>query len=326
MDVGLAYHSFPVLSDFPPAFLTAVAVCLGLVLGSFANVVIYRLPRGQSLSRPGSTCPSCGAPIRFYDNVPVLSWLVLGGRSRCCKTKINARYPLVELLGGLLAWAIVETQVRMLPPDTPLPKAAALFALLFLTGLGLVAAAFIDLEYMLLPDRLTLGGALLGLASVPLRPEHTLFDAALGAGFGFLLVWLPFDVGYRLLRGLPGMGLGDAKVTLLAGTWFGYPAALFTLMAGAVQGTVFALVLFIVKGRIDEPAAVVAEREEAERALAEATPEQRSALEAQIAEDPVLAAPEPGLGKARLAFGPFLVLGFLEYMLLGPAIIDWLLV
>lgn len=313
------------LSDFPPAFLTAVAVCLGLVFGSFANVVIYRLPRGQSLSRPGSTCPSCGTPIRFYDNVPVLSWLLLAGRARCCKAGISPRYPLIELTGGLLAWALLKTQIFALPPDTSLVKAAALFALMFSTALGLVAAAFIDLEYMVLPDRLTLGGTLLGLLSIPLRPQHTLFDALFGAGFGFLLVWLPFDVGYRVLRGQPGMGLGDAKLTLLAGTWFGYPAALFTLMAGAVQGTAFALVLFLVRGRIDEPPAVVAEREQIQRALAEATPQERSALEAQLAGDPVLKAPEPGLRKARLAFGPFLVLGFLEYMLLGPVIIDWLL-
>src|ERR1041384_4924010 len=97
-----------------------VGVSLGLVFGSFLNVVIYRLPRGESVAFPGSHCPSCGAPIRALDNVPILGWLALRGRARCCSAPISARYPLVELLGGLLAGALVQTTVLTLPVDTPL--------------------------------------------------------------------------------------------------------------------------------------------------------------------------------------------------------------
>src|SRR3954447_2532109 len=91
------------------------AAVAGLLIGSFLNVVIYRLPRGESLSHPGSRCPGCGQPIRAFDNIPVLSWLFLAGRARCCKIKISARYPLIEALGGLLAWAIVRAIIFELP-------------------------------------------------------------------------------------------------------------------------------------------------------------------------------------------------------------------
>src|SRR5262249_19807359 len=101
----------PSLADFPPWFLIVFAVALGLVLGSFLNVVIHRLPRGESLAFPGSHCPHCGQPIKPRDNVPVLSYLVLLGRSRCCKTPISPRYPLVEAIGGLVAWAVMRSIV-----------------------------------------------------------------------------------------------------------------------------------------------------------------------------------------------------------------------
>src|SRR5947207_15605781 len=95
------------LSDLPSALVTTYAVLLGLFGGSFLNVVIYRVPRGMSLVRPPSHCPGCGAPVRFYDNIPVLSFIVLGGRARCCKTKISPRYASVQLTVGPLAWPIV---------------------------------------------------------------------------------------------------------------------------------------------------------------------------------------------------------------------------
>ena len=141
------------------------------------------------------------------------------------------------------------------PPEAPVHGALLLFLAYFALCLGLVAAVFIDLEFMLLPDGITLGGTLLGLASsvirgVPLR------DAALGAAVGFVVIWLPFNLLYRLVRGHPGMGLGDAKLLMLTGAWFGWKGALFALLAGAVQGTAVALALVAVKGRIEEPEAV----------------------------------------------------------------------
>jgi leader peptidase (prepilin peptidase)/N-methyltransferase len=312
----------PSLADFPYWFLASVATCLGLALGSFLNVVIYRLPRDQSLVRPGSACPACSKPIRAYDNIPVLSWLLLRGRARCCGARISVRYPLVELIGGLLGWAIVERVVLALPAQTSITWALASFAVHLALGLGLVAAAFIDLEHMLLPDEITVGGAVLGLVSVPLREPLSFLDSLLGAGLGFVMVWLPFDLLYRLWRGRAGVGSGDAKLLMLAGAWFGWSGALFVLLAGAVQGTAFAIALLAVRGRIDEPEAVKLEREQLRREIEAAQGEQRRQLERERDRDPIGHEPEPGIGKARLPFGPFLALASLEYLLLGELLVQ----
>ena len=134
---------------------------------------------------------------------------------------------------------------------------------------------------------------------------------------------------HRLLRGKTGMGLGDAKLVMLAGAWFGWPGALFTLLFGAVQATAIILAVYLVRGRIDEPEAVKEERAEIERALAEATPEERAELERELEGDPLADAPEQGFGKARIAFGPFLILTALELLMFGGFIREelfgWLL-
>jgi leader peptidase (prepilin peptidase)/N-methyltransferase len=306
----------PPLSEFPSWFVIGVAVLLGLALASFVNVVIYRLPRGESLARPGSRCPHCETPIRAWNNIPVLSWLLLHGKARCCGTRIPVRYPLIELLGGLFAWALVETIVFELDPATPIGRAAVVFLLYLALGLALVAAAFIDLEQMFLPDTITIGGTLAGILSVPLRPDIDFVDSLVGTLVGFLVVWLPFDLLYRLLRGQPGMGLGDAKLVMLAGAWFGWQGALFTLLAGAVQGTIGAIAIYVATGRIEEPEAVKKERDEfIARIEATDSEQERAMLQAELDRDPIGRPPESGLGKARLPFGPFLVLSTLEYLL-----------
>jgi leader peptidase (prepilin peptidase)/N-methyltransferase len=310
----------PSLADFPPPFLIAVAVALGLLFGSFLNVVIHRLPRGESVVFPGSRCPACGTPIAARDNVPVLSFLLLRGRARCCGAKVSPRYPLVEAIGGLLAWAVLELIVFELPPETSLARAGLVFAAYLALGLGLVAAAFIDLDHMLLPDEITLGGAALGLLSVPLRPEASFQQSLIGAALGFLMVWLPFIVLYARLRGRPGMGLGDAKLVLLAGAWFGWFGAAFALLAGAVQATAVTLVLFALGAKPGEPEAVVEERRALREALERAEGEERAELERELAEDPLAQEPEPGLAGMRLAFGPFIVIAILEFMLFGPVL------
>jgi leader peptidase (prepilin peptidase) / N-methyltransferase len=310
----------PTLADLPPPLILGVAVSLGLLFGSFLNVVIHRLPREQSVVTPGSRCPACGTPIKAYDNVPVLSWLILRGKSRCCGAKISARYPLVELLGGLFAWALVETVVKDLAPETAWWRVLLVFALYLALGLGLIAAAFIDLEHMLLPDEITIGGTLLGIVTVPLRPEATWLGALGGAVFGFLLIWLPFEVLYSALRGQPGMGRGDAKLVMLAGAWFGWPGAVFALLAAAVQGTIGAIVLLLAQGKIEEPRAVREERAELLRHLETLEGEERRAFEEELAKDPIAKEPEPGLTKARLPFGPFLALSALEFLLFGKVL------
>ncbi|RYZ04792.1 MAG: prepilin peptidase [Myxococcales bacterium] len=306
--------------ELPPWFWMGVGVSLGLVFGSFLNVVIYRLPRGESVAFPASHCTSCGTPIRVVDNLPVLGWLMLRGRARCCKAPISPRYPLVELLGGLLGGALMQISILTLPQETPLWQGLLLFAAQLALGLALIAAAFIDLSHMYLPDELTLGGAALGVLSVPLRPGATFVESLLGAAVGFAVVWVPFDLLHRLLRGKPGMGLGDAKLVMLAGAWFGWQGALFTLMGGAVQATLVVITLFLTRGKIEEPEAVKLERAELEAELERATPEERAELEAELALDPLAEEPEEGFGKARIAFGPFLVLAVLELLVFGSVI------
>jgi leader peptidase (prepilin peptidase) / N-methyltransferase len=309
------------LADLPGPFVTVLAVVLGLLFGSFLNVVIYRLPRGESLSHPGSHCPGCGKPIRVYDNIPVLGWLMLRGRARCCKIRISVRYPLVEALGGLLAWAIVRAIIFELPDETVWWKVVLIFFSYLALALGLLAASFIDLDHMYLPDQITLGGTALGFLSVLVR-DVSLRDAAIGAAVGFTVVWLPFDFLYSKLRGLPGMGLGDAKLTMLAGAWFGWQGALFALLGGAVQASLTALAVYLARGRLEEPEAVVRERQELRTLLDSTEGEERAELEREIARDPLAFEPEAGIGKARLAFGPFLALATIEYMLFGDVILQ----
>lgn len=313
------------VDDFPPLFLRVLAVMLGLIWGSFLNVVIYRVPRGLSVVRPGSHCPGCATPIKPWDNVPVFGFLWLRGRARCCGAKLSPRYPTVEAIGGILGLAILETIVFRMPGATSVGLAGAVFVVHFALALALVAAAFIDLEHMILPDTVTLGGTILGLASAPLRGVAFL-DAFVGAAVGFVIVWLPLIVLYAKLRGRAGMGLGDAKLLMLAGAWFGWEGALFVLGAGAVQGSVAAIATLLWRGKIDEPEAVRREREELRDELATMTAEEREAVEKELEADPLAHEPGEGLGQARIAFGPFLILATLECMLIGKdTLLAWFL-
>lgn len=316
------------LADLPHWLTVSVAVPLGLLFGSFLNVVIHRLPRDENIAYPASHCPACGAPIRPYDNIPIVSWLLLRGKARCCQAPISPRYPFVEMLGALAAWAVLELVVAEMAPTTPWYGALAAFALHLALALGLIASIFIDLEFMILPDEITLGGAALGVLSVPLRSIGWVESLA-GAAVGFLVVWLPFIVIYQGIRGHPGMGLGDAKLLMLAGAWFGWPGAVFALLAGAVQGTFVALTILVLKGSIEEPEAVRRQRQELRDAIERAEGQERADLEEELARDPLGTEAEEGIGRARLAFGPFLALATLEYLLFGDAIVNryvsWLL-
>ena len=308
---------FVTLADFDPWFVRAIALAFGLLWGSFLNVVIHRVPRGQSVVTPASHCPACGKPIRPWDNIPLLSYALLGGKARCCKARLSPRYPLVEAIGGLLSLAILEAVVFRLPEGTTITRSLAVYTADLALALGLVAAAFIDLEHMILPDPITFGGAILGVATASYR-FMSFTDALLGAAVGFGIVWLPFIVLYPKIRGgKVGMGLGDAKLLMLAGAWFGWGGALFVLGAGAIQGTVVALVMLLARGKIEEPEAVREEREAIQRELEEMSPEEREEAEKELALDPLADEPGEGIGQARLAFGPFLVLATLEVLLFG---------
>lgn len=310
--------------ELPQWFVVLTATLLGLNFGSFLNVVIYRLPRGESLVHPGSHCPGCGAPIAFYDNIPVLSFLILRGRSRCCKTKISFRYPAVELLGGLLAWSILVTRLEPHGHELYAAEAGLLFALYLGLGLALLAAALIDLEHMILPDSITWGGAIIGLLSSPFRPDVSVELSFVGGLVGFIGIWFPFIWLHEKLRGFPGMGLGDAKMGALAGTWFGPLGVLLTLFAGAIQGTIFALIAWKVSGKIEEPVAVQQQREELLRAIDLAEGEEREELIREYEADPLAKPPDGSLGGARIAFGPFLALSLIEQVLFFDTIEAWM--
>jgi leader peptidase (prepilin peptidase)/N-methyltransferase len=314
------------LADFPPIALRVFAALFGLLWGSFLNVVIYRVPRGMSVVHPPSHCPACTTPIVAYRNVPVFGWLALRGRAACCGAPISARYPIVEAIGGVLSLTVLETLVFALPPGTAALHALMVYVAHFALALALVAAAFIDVEHMIIPDAVSLGGALLGLATSPLR-DMAWLDSLLGAAVGFAMVWLPFDFLYRKLRGKTGMGLGDAKLMMLAGAWVGGSGAAFVLGAAAMQGTLATLVMLLTGQRIEEPEAVRREREELREELAKLSEEDRAALLLELAEDPLAEPPEEGLGKARIAFGPFLILAILECLFIGrERLLGWILV
>jgi leader peptidase (prepilin peptidase)/N-methyltransferase len=284
----------------------------GCLWGSFVNVVIYRVPRGMSVVRPGSHCPHCGSGVAAFDNVPLVSWLLLRGRARCCGAPISARYAAVELLGGVLGLAVAELVLTSVPDHVGLAYPAAVFLSDFALSMALLAAAFIDAAHMYLPDPITLGGALLGLATATLR-GRTWAGSLLGAAAGFVIVWLPLVVGYKALRGRAGMGLGDAKLVMLAGAWFGWPGALFALFAGALQASLAAIGLVTLHGKIEEPEAVRHDRALLQQAAASGDREAQQALE----DDPLGSDPGEGLMAARLPFGPFLCLATIEWMLGG---------
>ncbi len=298
-----------------PWFVRCVVLVFGLLWGSFLNVVIYRVPRDMSVVRPGSHCPSCGKPIAPWDNVPVLGYVVLRGRARCCGARMSPRYPLVELLGGLLSLAVLEAIVFRMPGGTSLGRATAVYGADFALCLGLVAAAFIDAEHMYLPDSITIGGTLLGVVTATLRGIDTR-AALVGAVVGFLVVWLPFTVLYKIVRGKTGMGMGDAKLLALAGAWFGWTGAVFVLFAGALQGSVYAVLLRVLGIEHDLPSAV----KEDLAALREAAEQGDEEAKRELAEDPLAEDAEGAAPTARIPFGPFLILACLELLFAG----DWI--
>jgi len=224
----------------PTWFVLSVAAAYGVVLGSFLNVVIYRLPRGMSLLRPRSHCPACATPVRWYDNVPVLSFVALGGRCRSCRAVIPLRYPLVELASAALVTAAVARFGLTL-----VGLEAAVLAML------LLPLAVIDLEHHLLPDLLTLPGIVLGLGFSAFGGLVALREAALGAALGAALPWLVIVV-YRALRGVEGMGLGDVKLLAMIGAHLGWLGMLLTLCLGACAGAAVGVALILTgRGRSD---------------------------------------------------------------------------
>jgi len=224
----------------PGWFAVAVAAAYGLVFGSFLNVVVHRLPRGMSLVRPGSHCPKCGAPVRWFDNIPVLSYLLLGGRCRACRATISLCYPLVELAAGVFAAAVVARF------GLTLQGLEAMLLVMLLLPLALI-----DLEHHLLPDVLTLPGIVLGLAGSAAGGFVPLLNSVIGALVGAAVPYVVIVV-YRRLRGVEGMGLGDVKLLAMIGAFLGWRGVLLTLGLAATVGALLGLTLIALgRGRRD---------------------------------------------------------------------------
>ena len=226
--------------------LSVYAAVLGLIVGSYLNVVIYRLPLGISTVLPRSRCPGCGAAIRPYDNLPVISWLLLRGRCRSCRAGISWRYPLVEAAtAALFLAAFLRFGITFEAP------AAALFCALML------ALAMIDFDHMILPDKITYPGIVLGILLQPLLPWARLWEgtwgAVAGAAFGALLgagILLAVWVGWYLLRKEEGMGLGDVKMLAAIGAFLGWKGVLVSLFFASLSGAVVGLA-FMALGKLD---------------------------------------------------------------------------
>ncbi len=222
--------------------LTAVAALFGGILGSFLNVCVYRLPRDESVVRPRSRCPKCGTMIAWYDNVPVVSWLVLAGRCRHCRAPISPIYPLVEATIALV-WAAAAARLGATP--------AALSAALFVTLL--VGMLLTDAQHFIIPDEFSLGGLGAGLA-LSLVTDLGIVRSAIGAASGFALLGaVKFAGDYALRRGWIGgaavtetlgqdepvtaMGMGDVKMLAMIGAFLGWQGVLASVFLGALAGT-----------------------------------------------------------------------------------------
>jgi leader peptidase (prepilin peptidase)/N-methyltransferase len=217
----------PVVTD--ALAITAFAL-LGLVIGSFLNVCIHRLPQRKSIVSPASSCPRCGYVLRWYDNIPVLSYLALRGRCRGCKAPISLRYPIVELvtMGVFVAHYLVFGLDIMLVPR-----------LLF--GCALIVLFAIDLEHHLLLDVITLPGIVVGLAFSLMLPPG-IVSAAIGVLVGGGILWLIGEAYYRY-AGEEGMGGGDVKMLAMIGAFLGWKLAVLTLVFSSLAGSIVGLVV-----------------------------------------------------------------------------------
>jgi leader peptidase (prepilin peptidase)/N-methyltransferase len=253
----------PPYEMLPPAFWIVATALFGLVIGSFLNVVIYRWPREESVVRPASHCGACGAPVKPYDNIPVLSYLILRGRCRSCGERFSWRYPAVELLTGLLfvaAYLVDGVGLRLV------------FDCVFLAML--VPLVFIDAEWHLLPNVITHPGLLFALGAriavpnlVGMRPEPlggawtlglasspewymSLTGAAAGATLGGGMLYV-LGVGYQMVRKREGMGLGDVSMMCMVGAYLGWQLTVVTILIASVFGSVVGIAM--ARGRrIDE--------------------------------------------------------------------------
>jgi leader peptidase (prepilin peptidase) / N-methyltransferase len=271
-----------------------LAFLWGLLWGSFANVVIYRVPRDLSVVRPPSHCPGCERPIAWYDNIPVLSYLLVRGRCRGCGMKIPLRYLVVELLAGVMSFALFMQHVARPLMAGGAPGLAA-WLLWFVFGLTLLIVTYTDLDLWVIPNEVVLPVAALGLlvaaidgAVLGVPP----LEAAVAGAVGYLLIaglrWI-----YLRFRDIEALGLGDGALLLLVGVFCGAKGLVWTISAGAIQALLVAVPMLLLGKRLAS-----------------------TDLQDVHGDDPQLGADGEGVMGARVPFGPFLALAAFEYMLI----------
>jgi leader peptidase (prepilin peptidase)/N-methyltransferase len=254
----------PDMLAVPRPVLFIIAGAFGVIIGSFLNVVIHRLPREESIVFPNSRCPSCGTAIAAYDNLPVLSYLILRGRCRSCQAGIAWRYPAVELLTGLLFVAVAWHDGLSLMMPFDLVFSSAILALIF-----------IDAEHMILPNAITYPGivfALVARLAIPYFSTTAHFDdfaslmhgmlhglpawsvSLIGAAIGGLIgggsLWL-MGWTWEKLRGIEAMGLGDVKMMFMVGAYLGWRLTVLTIFMGVLSGSIIGIGLMVQQGRKD---------------------------------------------------------------------------
>jgi leader peptidase (prepilin peptidase)/N-methyltransferase len=213
-----------------PLIWLVYAGLFGACIGSFLNVVIYRLPLGQSIVSPPSRCPKCGYRLQWYDNIPIVGWLLLGGRCRKCKNPISVQYPIVELITALMFVLVV-----WLTPPGPLLITRLLLVCILIVLFG------IDLEHQILPNSITLPGIVTGLLLSLIAPpglRDALIGVVVGGGILYAIAW-----GYYLWRREEGLGMGDVKMLAMVGAFLGWKAVLVTLVLSSFSGALIGVTL-----------------------------------------------------------------------------------
>jgi len=261
MNPSLAFFSSENILPLPLPVACVFIAVLGAIIGSFLNVVIHRLPREQSITLPASACPSCGEAIKAYDNIPIVSFLILGGRCRSCRAPISIRYPLVEALTALL-FAAVSWHDGI---SWALP-----FDLVFIAIM--IALVFIDAEHMILPNAITYPGIIFALAAriaVPYLAGAPHFDdlpslihgplpgqplwlvslagAVIGAIAGGGSLWL-MGFLWEKMRGVEAMGLGDVKMMFMVGAYLGWRLTVLTIFIAVLTGSLFGIAMMLRRG------------------------------------------------------------------------------
>lgn len=222
----------------PTVLLWVIAAAAGATIGSFLNVCIYRLPVERSVVAPRSRCPTCETAIAWYDNVPVLSYLLLRGRCRRCGAPISIQYPLIELATALI-WLAAAVRFG--------PSIAALHSAVLLTLL--LGIALTDLRDMVIPDQFSLGGLAVGLVLAGVPGGMPFLDAVIGAVLGYGLLWAVKLVAEKILR-RPALGVGDIHMMAMVGAFLGPGGALLTVLLGSLLGLVIGVPVIWLRGRL----------------------------------------------------------------------------